>query len=410
MTASHFESLESRRLMSVGLETELLVNGRAEATQGAPSGWKGSGSFSVVTYGSAGFPGLNSPGPSDRGLSFFAGGPADQPGAQAVAYQDFNVSALAHDIDAERIRAEAHASLGGFGMENDTMDLRLVFGDGVSILDAYTLPGPTAERRGGITGLRASAINSPLPRGTRFVRLELIATKRFGRYIDGYADNVSLKLLSSAGTKHGFVAGRVVDDVDAYGKDDVPAALPGVTVFVDGNGNAKLDAGEPRATSDAGGRYTISGVLPGTAVVRQVVPRGFRAVDAVARKVQVRGGLTTVAQDFTNTQSFVIAGNVFADANGNGRRDKNERGLAGARVYLDRNGNGRLDLLEAVAVTDKNGNFSFIERAGRHTVRLEDSTRQTSPARRRGFTVNLPPGGKSFGNVFATRPIGGRAV
>jgi hypothetical protein len=151
-------------------------------------------------------------------------------------------------------------------------------------------------------------------------------------------------------------------------------------------------------------------VRPGAAVVRQVVPKGFRAMDAVARKVQVRGGLTSVAQDFTNSQSVIIAGSVFADANGNGRRDKNERGLAGARVYLDRNGNGNLDILEAVAVTDKSGNFSFIERAGRHTVRVEDASRQTAPARRRGFTVNLPPGGKSFGNVFAIRPIASRAI
>ena len=84
--------------------TNLVVNGNAEAGPGAPSnsgvmkppGWTTTGEFTAVKYGaSGGFPDMTSPGPSDRGANFFAGGNVPV----STATQTISLAAGAADID-----------------------------------------------------------------------------------------------------------------------------------------------------------------------------------------------------------------------------------------------------------------------------------------------------------------------
>src|SRR5207253_2016139 len=61
------------------------------------------------------------------------------------------------------------------------------------------------------------------------------------------------------------VSGTSFEDANRDGTwnvDEGPA--PGVTVFVDLNGNGSIDAGEPSTVAGSDGRYTIAGLAPRT--------------------------------------------------------------------------------------------------------------------------------------------------
>ncbi|HEX4797051.1 MAG TPA: lamin tail domain-containing protein [Humisphaera sp.] len=79
----------------------------------------------------------------------------------------------------------------------------------------------------------------------------------------------------------------------------------------------------------------------------------------------------------------MITGNIFNDANGNGKISAGEKGLKGRYVFIDANNNGKLDRGERVTQTDANGNFTFAGLApGKYHVR------QLSPPGWRGTTPN----------------------
>ena len=77
----------------------------------------------------------------------------------------------------------------------------------------------------------------------------------------------------------------------------------------------------------------------------------------------------TSTADFELTQTAIISGNVFNDANGNKIKDAAEAGQANVTVYLDLNNNGVLDFLDAHTTTDASGNYSFIVPFGTYVVR-----------------------------------------
>src|SRR6185503_18194885 len=105
-------------------------------------------------------------------------------------------------------------------------------------IDFETRTGPTATERGGVTGMALRQAAGTLPAGTRQIGIDLIATRSDGGYADGYADNISLVLTSTANAKTGTIYGGVFDDLNSNGKGDSKDKLvPGVTVYVDENNN-----------------------------------------------------------------------------------------------------------------------------------------------------------------------------
>ena len=69
----------------------------------------------------------------------------------------------------------------------------------------------------------------------------------------------------------------VFEDEAADGGSPLPGAagLDGRTVYVDLNEDEQQDALEPAATTDSDGRYEITGVAPGSYVVRTVPLAGW---------------------------------------------------------------------------------------------------------------------------------------
>ena len=95
-----------------------LENGNAEAGPGGdgstvivPPGWTASGDATVVLWSTPGWMNSSDPGPADRGLNYFAGGP----GMPSTSFeQTVDVSALATDIDAGLVTYDLNGWLGGW--------------------------------------------------------------------------------------------------------------------------------------------------------------------------------------------------------------------------------------------------------------------------------------------------------
>ena len=409
------ESLESRQMLSVSLGTNLIVNGNAEADTGVadstsvvnPSGWHVGSSnsrtpgFTVVKYGTSGFPTGSTPGPSDRGNNFFAGGPNE---GDDSAFQTIDLSAIASDIDAGRISANLSGWLGGSGSEDDNMELTMSFSrtqgrDDISTTSAGVVH---ASDRSNVTEFLQKSASIVVPAGVRSVTVDLHALRAVPLYNNAFADDISLTLSSSA-TK-GFISGQVLND--GLGTGDMQSGLARVTVFIDSNKNGKLDKGELGAKTHSNGRYTIPNIKRGTYSVVEIVPDTFRSITALTTSVTVKTGLTTV-QNFTVSQSVLLGGKAFADLNSDNKIDKGDLADDGEFIYLDTNNNGQFDPFELHTVTTPKGNWRFIVPFGTYFIReaLAGATKQILPAKT--VAITLSKGEVTIKNNFLN---GGRGM
>src|SRR5205085_5356413 len=85
--------------------------------------------------------------------------------------------------------------------------------------------------------------------------------------IDVTVDFGNFQMVSLSGQKYRDVNGNGV-------KEAGDNALPGWVIYLDGNGNNTLDAGEAQTTTDGSGNYTFTGLGPGTYHVREVPQAG----------------------------------------------------------------------------------------------------------------------------------------
>ncbi|MCA9470198.1 MAG: hypothetical protein KC643_32775 [Nitrospira sp.] len=191
--------------LAAPLNTNLILNGDAENGIGASDdqsivsipNWSTFGSFTVVAYSAGnGFPINASPGPNDRGLNFFAGGPNN---TNSSAQQTIDVSSNASNIDLGRISFNLSGFFGGFSTQDDHAILQTSFLDPTNSILASTALGPvTPTDRADNTGLLPLTRSGFLPVGTRAIEVSLLMSRFDGIYNDGYADNLSLILHNSA--------------------------------------------------------------------------------------------------------------------------------------------------------------------------------------------------------------------
>jgi hypothetical protein len=158
------------------------------------------------------------------------------------------------------------------------------------------------------------------------------------------------------------ITGHVFNDLNADGmQENGDLGLPGRIVFVDLNNSGKPDPGEPSATTDSLGNYRITGLRPGTYILREYLPSGWRhsLPAGGSYRLTLTSGQVLAGEDFGDYQPVSISGQVFWDTNANHVKDPGEPGLAGWVVYLDANNNGVLDPGEATATTDSTGHYVF---------------------------------------------------
>lgn len=179
----------------------LIVNGDAEAGPGTPDamtpvtdipGWTVTGRYDVVVYGARGdVPGVDDPGPTDRGKNFFTGGFND---AVSTATQQIDVSSQAAAIDAGATYTLS-GWVGGYATQSDgaVVAIQLTGTNGRGLGQAQIGP-VTPSDRGSRTSLLQRSVRGDVPRGTRTIVVTVTMTRRDGAYNDGYADNLSLVL------------------------------------------------------------------------------------------------------------------------------------------------------------------------------------------------------------------------
>jgi len=99
------------------------------------------------------------------------------------------------------------------------------------------------------------------------------------------------------------IQGRVFHDENANGvQDGQETGLPGWTIYIDDNENGSRDAGEPYASTDATGDYTLAGLLPGTHVVAQQNQTGWNPVAPAngTHQITLPAGDVVTGIDFAN--------------------------------------------------------------------------------------------------------------
>jgi len=183
----------------------LVVNGNAEAGPGSPNdgaklmpipGWKRMGTFTVIQYGgSGGFPDKNSPGPSNRGKNFFAGGPGS-PKDQTSASQLIDVSTLSAGLKSGKAKFSFSAYIGGFASQADYGYVTAAFLDsnGKRVGSAKLGPVTTKDRKS-VTGLYSRSTSGRVPALTRKVIVEMVSVRKEGSFHDGYFDNIELNFV-----------------------------------------------------------------------------------------------------------------------------------------------------------------------------------------------------------------------
>jgi hypothetical protein len=105
-----------------------------------------------------------------------------------------------------------------------------------------------------------------------------------------------------------------------------------------------------------------------------------------------------------------ISGTVFDDANGNGKLDSGEVGIAGVTVYIDLTNAGSFKVGDIETTTDSSGDYSFSGLpAGTYVVReiLPSGDKQTAPAS--ANTITLTAGqivtAANFGDESTVTPV-----
>jgi hypothetical protein len=208
---------------SLPTTANLILNPGAEASTGSTDGslvqgpipdWETSGEANVIQYGaSGGFPQPTDPGPTDRGMNFFGGGPEDP---LSIFTQTIDLSSYRAFIADGNVSFTLSAYLGGYSSQDDDAVLTVLFLGaedggvpddaaaftddggvvtvGSSVLGSVTIGPVTAAERQDQTGLLPVMTTGSVPVGTVAAEVQLVMTRYEGSNDDGYADNLSLTI------------------------------------------------------------------------------------------------------------------------------------------------------------------------------------------------------------------------
>jgi SdrD B-like domain/PKD domain len=223
-----------------------------------------------------------------------------------------------------------------------------------------------------------------------------------------FGDQSTSVIASSGGSTGGaYISGTVFNDANGNGKQDSgETAISGVTVFNDANNNGKLDAGEMSTTTNSSGIYTFTGIADGAYLIRQILPTGDKQTSpasGLGNHVTITGNQGAANENFgdqgsavvtppTTTSGGSISGTIFNDANGNGKQDSGELGIAGVTAYNDATNAGVFKAGDMEATTNSAGVYTFSGlSAGTYIIRqlLPSGDKQTLPSGGLGDHVTL---------------------
>ncbi|WP_144060109.1 SdrD B-like domain-containing protein [Rhodopirellula sallentina] len=159
------------------------------------------------------------------------------------------------------------------------------------------------------------------------------------------------------------ISGVVFDDIDADGVQSAgESGVAGWTIFLDEDGDGRLDSWESSTTTDSNGSYSFDTLPLGQHVVATEFVSGYLSTTVSRQTVQLLGSTDSPIADFGVRQNDTsIEGTLFEDVNENGIFDDGELPISGATVYVDANNNSRLDVGESSDVSETDGSYRLID-------------------------------------------------
>lgn len=207
----------------------------------------------------------------------------------------------------------------------------------------------------------------------------------------------------------GTLFGQIAIDNNGDGRvtgGDV-AVASNFVAYIDSNYNGVLDPGE-RSRRTLNNGFLFDGLAPGTYRVGVIVPEGYRQTHpwppggGYTVTVAAKQTISTLNFNLTPvTTPSAISGSLYADNNGNGRRDAGDSLRTGG-LYLDLNNDGVRTLNEPATTADSDGTYAFTRlAAGTYTVRANLFTSETMTTPAGGaHTVTVGANDLSPGNDF----------
>ena len=235
----------------------LIQNGDAESTPPGPTtdaaqatipSWNTDGQIAVTSYaGGAGDLSPTTPGPTNRGNNYFAGGPNN---ASSKMTQTVDLSSYAAAIDAGTQPYTLDGWLGGYSTQNDNAAVTVTFQNASGgSLGTATIGPVLAADRGGVSELVERSTSGNVPTGTRKMLVTVTFTRTDGAYNDGALDNLSFVLGSGGSTS---TAGTSIT-ITNPGFETIPSNPQWINCA--GNGGP--------GTGGAGCQDTLNGIVPG---------------------------------------------------------------------------------------------------------------------------------------------------
>ena len=172
------------------------------------------------------------------------------------------------------------------------------------------------------------------------------------------------------------LSGTVFNDINGDGiRQNSDPGLKGWQVYIDLKGTGVFATGDPVATTNSAGNYTL-GYTPtnlSSLVVREIrqtnwrrtkppgiYPLGFYTISPTA------GTISNL--DFGNSATALVTGSVYHDTNKNGSKDPGEAGLANWQIHVDIFKNNTWVLNQINTVTDSHGNYSLVLKPGKYRI------------------------------------------
>ena len=175
------------------------------------------------------------------------------------------------------------------------------------------------------------------------------------------------------------ITGYVFNDVNGDGlRQSGEPGLAGVQVFVDVGDTGTYQSGDPVATTNSAGTYSLVYSPPaGTTslIVRENRPSAYRRTEPAG--VYPLGFYTIATNkavvsniNFGDSLTAQVSGTVFHDTNGNGTQNSGEAGLSGWTVEVDALVKGVWQNDKYKVTTSSTGGYSIVLAAG--TYRFHD--------------------------------------
>ena len=207
----------------------------------------------------------------------------------------------------------------------------------------------------------------------------------------------------------GQVTTAVWNDLNGDGKRQrKEPGLAGREVFLDVNGDAVRQSDELQVTTADDGIVAFGDLDPGfyQVVLASASDWKLTSPGGTTRDIGVASQKAPKVAAFGLTQSVVIAGTVFIDANANGIYDDGELPFRKAKVLIDLNGDGVRQKDERVAKIGKLGDFRFAGvAAGIYSLRLIVSLKyEVTTAQPVNVDVSVPAS-ESLANSFGVNAI-----